>query len=717
MTNPIIDGLNDKQTAAVTLDPNLNALILAGAGSGKTRVLTHRIAYLLQDSHLNLDNILAVTFTNKAANEMKERLGALLNQSVRQSWLGTFHGVSHRLLRLHFAQAKLNSDFQILDSQDQFRLIRRLCKELNIDDKKFPIKKLQSFINNQKDEGIRPEHIEAEYNYFVKQATIVYQKYEATCQELGVIDFSEILLRAHEMLRDNPDLLQHYQQQFKHILVDEFQDTNKIQYAFIQLLHKDNQVFCVGDDDQSIYGWRGAQIENIQKLATDFAPLSTIRLEQNYRSTSNILNASNKLIANNKNRLGKSLWTDTGDGELIDLFSARSDIDEAEFVVKKIKTYVDDGTNPNDCAVLYRSNAQSRILEEKFIKQQIPYIIYGGLRFFDRAEIKDAMAYLRLTANPHDNIAFERVVNFPTRGIGATTLDKVRLLASENNTSLYDASTAITPSLPARASNSLEGFVNLIASMQDDVQHQDLANKIETILDKSALLNHFMADNTDKAQSKKENLEELVTAASQYNHDEDQGLDEVMGFIALASLDSASETKKFTPSVQLMSIHSAKGLEFGNVFVVGLEEDLFPSRYAKETPDGLNEERRLCYVAMTRAMTKLHLSHAEKRFMHGQTFFAYPSRFLSEIPSEYLNKINNKNSHSAPQASFFDEDDFSQDPSDDSYKVGIQVKHIKFGFGTITNLEGEGESARIEVNFKKFGRKWLIASYAKLEKI
>ncbi|SFV58652.1 ATP-dependent DNA helicase UvrD/PcrA [hydrothermal vent metagenome] len=712
MHTSILDGLNDKQKQAVTLESKNNALILAGAGSGKTRVLTHKIAYLLQNTNINLNNVLAVTFTNKSAQEMKERLGDLLQQSVHQSWLGTFHGIAHRLLRLHSAQAKLNSNFQILDSSDQFRLIRRITKDLNIDEKKFPIKKLQMFINQQKDEGIRPEHIDAQYNYFIKIAIEVYQTYETTIQQLGVIDFAEILLRAHELLRDNPDLLQKYQQQFKHILVDEFQDTNRIQYAFIQLLHKDNTIFCVGDDDQSIYGWRGAQIENIQKLDRDFSPLTTIRLEQNYRSTGHILNASNALIANNSDRLGKSLWTDTGDGELIDYFSARSDIDEANFVVSQIKKYITTGTNPSDCAVLYRSNAQSRILEEHFIKQQIPYVIYGGLRFFERAEIKDALAYLRLTANPHDDIAFARVVNFPTRGIGNTTIEKIRNYAIENSLSLWDASKNIAPNFSARAKNSLVGFIDLIETITNDIQNLSLTEKIEKILEQSNLLNHF---DTKETRTKYENLEELITAGEQYNH-EDETMSEVMGFLSLTSLDSANENKTFTPSVQLMTIHSAKGLEFPFVFIVGLEEDLFPSRFSKDDPSMMNEERRLCYVAMTRAMRKLHLSQAEKRFMNGQTFFSYPSRFLNEVPKQHLNIIKSEQQSEINH----NENYFSPAPKKSTsreYNIGDRVKHIKFGYGTITNLEGDGESARVEVNFKDFGQKWLICSYAKLEKV
>jgi len=714
----IIEGLNDKQHQSVTLDDQKNALILAGAGSGKTRVLTHRIAYLVTQKNIHIDAILAVTFTNKAAKEMRERLSMLLRRPIMSMWVGTFHGLAHRLLRTHYVQANLTQQFQILDQQDQFRIIKRLMKENNIDEAKFPVRKIQWFINQQKDEGIHPADIDAGYNYFIKQGIKVFEIYEDHCKANDLIDFAELLVRSYELLKNNVELLSHYQNRFKHILVDEFQDTNTVQYQWIKLLStNDNQVFCVGDDDQSIYGWRGAKIENIQKLEIDFNPIQTIRLEQNYRSTGNILGASNALIANNSNRLGKSLWTDSGAGDPIDVFEARTETDEADFVVSSIQKLLDEGASPNECAILYRSNAQSRAFEERLIKYNVPYIIYGGLRFFERSEIKDALCYLRLMENTEDSVAFERVVNFPTRGIGNATVEKVREFATNNHTSLFQAAITIVPTLPTRASNALSGFIQLIEQMSDNAKHLDLSEKVALLIKESGLIHHYSNDKTDKAGSKKENLEELIAAAKQYNHEQDSEMNEVMGFISLASLDSSGDTSAPEhQNVQLMTIHSAKGLEFPYVFLTGMEEDLFPSRQSKDEPHLMDEERRLCYVGMTRAMKKLTLSFAIKRFLHGQSLYAYPSRFLDEIPSEYLNSIKQK--FGATAQNYKDDDIFNQDIEPEGQgqlSIGATVKHAKFGFGTVLNFEGDGDSARIQIKFKKAGTKWLISSYANLE--
>jgi len=713
----ITSGLNDKQHLSVTLDDDKNALILAGAGSGKTRVLTHRVAYLILEKNTHPDAILAVTFTNKAAKEMRERLESLLRRPVQSMFLGTFHGLAHRLLRTHFDKVNLSKNFQILDAQDQFRIVKRLMKENNIDEAKYPVRKIQWFINQQKDEGIRPQDIDPGYNFFVKQSVKVFELYENHCKNNDLIDFAELLVRSYELLKNNQDVLSHYQKRFEHILVDEFQDTNTIQYKWIKLLFNgDNKVFCVGDDDQSIYGWRGAKIENITKLETDFIPLETVRLEQNYRSTGNILNASNALIANNSNRMGKSLWTDSGNGELIDLFEARTETDEASYVVSSIEKQINSGVNPNECAILYRSNAQSRVFEELLIKHNIPYIIYGGLRFFERAEIKDALCYLRLIENKADNVAFERIVNFPTRGIGNATIQKVRDFANTNHTNLFSAATQVAQTLPTRAANALNGFINLIEQIADDVGNFDLSEKIEHVNKASGLYQHYENDKSDKAGSKKENLDELISAAKQYVH-EDETLSETMGFISLASLDSSGEASQTNnQNVQLMTIHSAKGLEFNHVYLVGLEEDLFPSRQSKDEPHLMDEERRLCYVGMTRAKVKLTLSHAIKRFLHGQSIYAYPSRFLDEIPNEYLNEIKQK--YHVREDSFKSDDMFNQDiapSSDTNAKVGATVKHAKFGYGTVLNFEGSGDSARIQIKFKTAGTKWLISSYANLE--
>ena len=717
---PISDGLNEKQHQSVTLSEDINALILAGAGSGKTRVLTHRIHYLVSEKNHHSDDILAVTFTNKAANEMKERLSELLYQPIGRMWVGTFHSLAHRLLRTHAIDANLSPTFQILDAQDQYRIIKRLMKENSIDESKFPIRKVQWFINQQKDEGIEPQSIDAGYNFFVKQSAKVFDLYEKHCQVNDLVDFAGLLVKSYELLKNNQNLLGHYQKKFKHILVDEFQDTNRIQYQFIKILHNENNhIFCVGDDDQSIYGWRGARIENIQKIENDFKPIEVIKLEQNYRSTGNILSASNALIANNQNRLEKSLWTESGDGDLINVFNARTETEESHYVVSEIENQFNQGRNLSECAILYRSNAQSRVFEEALIRRNIHYRIYGGLRFFERAEIKDAMGYVRLTENTSDNIAFERIVNFPTRGIGLSTIEKIRSHSVENHTDLFQSSLAIKDSLASRASNALTNFIHLIESMTDAVNSLDLSEKVDTILIQSGLMNHYSNDKTDKAGSKKENLEELVTAAKQYVHEEESEMSETEGFIALATLDSSGDSKPDNNQcVQLMTVHSAKGLEFPVVFLVGLEEDLFPSRQSKDEPHLLDEERRLCYVGMTRAMSSLTLSYASRRFIHGQSFYSMNSRFLDEIPRNFLNYIKNPNSDSVI-TSFEDVKNPPQkrvsSSTDSIYAIGQVVSHAKSGIGTILNYEGSGDSMRLQIKFQKVGTKWLISSYAKLE--
>nr|BAW82202.1 DNA helicase II / ATP-dependent DNA helicase PcrA [Akebiconcha kawamurai symbiont] len=689
----ITNGLNDKQCQSVTLNNEKNALILAGAGSGKTKVLIHRIAYLITQKDIHIDAILAVTFTNKAAAEMCERLSTLLRRSITSMWTGTFHSLAHRLLRTHYEQAQLTSNFQILDVQDQFRIIKNLMKENNIDETKFPIKKVQQFINNQKNKGIHLQDIDSSYNYFIKKSLKVFKLYEVHCKTNNLVDFAELLIRSYELLKNNVNLLNHYKDRFKHILIDEFQDTSIIQYKWIKLLFSgNNKVFCVGDDDQSIYGWRGANIENITKLCTDFAPIKTIRLEQNYRSTNNILTASNGLIAHNASRMGKSLWTNASDGELIDIYKAKTEIDEANYVVSSIQKLITNGSLPNDCAILYRLNTQSRIFEEVLIKYNIPYIIYGGLKFFERAEIKYALSYLRLIENSDDNLAFERVVNFPTRGIGNKTVNKIHTFAQNNRVSLFQATIQISSTLSTRTANALNVFTNLIKKIKDDTKNLDLSEKIVNLLNISGLMAHY---SNDKTSNKKENLEELITAAKQYKQNND--MNEVIGFISLASIDSGGNTNALiNQNVQLMTMHSAKGLEFPYVFLSGMEEGLFPSRQSLDKPHLISEERRLCYVGMTRAMKKLSLSYAIKRFLHGHFLYTNPSRFLSEIPNEYLNRIKIK--------------------SDNQLHIGALVNHTKFGLGTVLNFEGQGDSSRVQIKFKQTGSiKWLISSYANLE--
>ena len=713
------DELNEKQQQSVALKEDVNALILAGAGSGKTRVLTHRIHYLVSTKNHHVDDILAVTFTNKAANEMKERLSELLRRPIGRMWVGTFHSLAHRLLRTHPVEANLSPTFQILDAQDQFRIVKRLMKENGVDETKFPIKKVQWFINQQKDEGILPHQIDAEHNYFVKQSAKIFDFYEKHCQTNDLVDFAGLLVKSYELLKNNQSLLDHYQKKFRHILVDEFQDTNRIQYQWIKLLHtQQNHIFCVGDDDQSIYGWRGARIENIQKIENDFKPIQVIKLEQNYRSTGNILSASNAVIANNKNRLEKSLWTKSGDGELINVFNARTETEEAQYVVSEVENQFNQGRNLSECAILYRSNAQSRVFEESLIKRNLNYRIYGGLRFFERAEIKDAMGYVRLIENRSDNIAFERIVNFPTRGIGLSTIEKIRSHATENHTDLFQSSIAIVNSLPARASNALQAFINLIEAISDSSKHLTLSEKVDSILIQSELMAHYANDKTDKAGSKRENLDELVTAATQYVHEEDNEMNETQGFIALATLDSSGESNQSNQNcVQLMTVHSAKGLEFPVVFLVGLEEDLFPSRQSKDEPHLLDEERRLCYVGMTRAMNTLTLSYASKRFIHGNSFYSMASRFLDEIPINYLNYIKNSSSGVNMRNPKDNQSHFTKMTSSNSsmYSIGQVVKHAKFGLGTVVNCEGSGDSMRLQIKFQKVGTKWLISSYANLE--
>jgi DNA helicase-2/ATP-dependent DNA helicase PcrA len=716
---PIVDGLNEKQQQSVALSEDINALILAGAGSGKTRVLTHRIHYLVSTKNHHVDDILAVTFTNKAATEMKERLGDLLRQPIGRMWVGTFHSLAHRLLRTHPEEANLSPTFQILDAQDQFRIVKRLMKENGVDETKFPIKKVQWFINQQKDEGILPHQIDAGHNYFVKQSAKVFDLYEKHCQANDLVDFAGLLVKSYELLKNNQSLLDHYQKKFRHILVDEFQDTNRIQYQFIKILYSQgNHIFCVGDDDQSIYGWRGARIENIQKIENDFKPIQVIKLEQNYRSTGNILSASNAVIANNPNRLEKSLWTESGDGDLINVFNARTETEEAQYVVGEIQSQFNQGRNLNECAILYRSNAQSRVFEESLIKRNLNYRIYGGLRFFERAEIKDAMCYVRLIENTSDNIAFERIVNFPTRGIGLSTIEKIRSHAIENHTDLFQSSIAIVESLPARAANALQAFIQLIEAISDSTKNLTLSEKVDSILLQSGLMSHYANDKTDKAGSKRENLDELVTAATQYVHEEDNEMNETQGFIALATLDSSGESNQSNQNcVQLMTVHSAKGLEFPVVFLVGLEEDLFPSRQSKDEPHLLDEERRLCYVGMTRAMKSLTLSYASRRFLHGQSFYSLNSRFLDEIPRSFLNYIKNPNSENT-YGRYKKNTNYSKkmvSTTDSIYSIGQVVKHSKFGLGTIVNYEGSGDSMRLQIKFQKVGTKWLISSYANLE--
>ena len=714
----IIDCLNDAQRLAVSA-PAQSLLILAGAGSGKTRVLVHRIAWQIRVEGLSIHNILAVTFTNKAAKEMRGRVEDLLNISAHAMWIGTFHGLAHRLLRRHAKQAKLPETFQVMDSDDQLRVIKRLVKSLNIDDSKWPPKQVMWFINAQKDEGIRARHMVESGDMYQRTMLQLYKAYEDICNRSGLVDFAELLLRAHELLRDNEDLLQFYQDRFKQVHVDEFQDTNTIQYAWLRLLTegKDN-LFVVGDDDQSIYGWRGAKIENLYNFQLHYPNHRVIKLEQNYRSTGNILKSANALIATNNGRMGKELWTDSGDGELISLYSAFNEQDEAYFVVEKIRQWVNDGGMRQDVAILYRSNAQSRQFEEKLMTTGTPYRVYGGLRFFERMEIKNALAYLRILSNHNDDASFERVINTPTRGIGAKTIDNIRILARERELSLWQAAIELINQnqLSARASNALKGFLDLVKRLGEEAEDKELFEKVKLIVEKSGLIELYKKEKGEKGEARIENLEELANAARLFDYDEEneENLNELDMFLAHAALEAGEmQGDDYEDCVQLMTLHSAKGLEFKLVFLVGLEEGLFPSQQSTDDIARLEEERRLCYVGITRAMQQLYLTHAESRRLYGKETYPRPSRFLREIPAEFIQEIRIRANVSRPVTAIKKKSSSLQQTG--TYKLGQRVSHVKFGEGVVLQMEGEGTQERVQVNFRDVGLKWLMLSYAKLD--
>jgi len=723
----LLDGLNDKQREAVAA-PLENLLVLAGAGSGKTRVLVHRIAWLLGVERTSPYSILAVTFTNKAAAEMRGRIEALLGSDPgsqhRGLWMGTFHGIAHRLLRAHHLDAKLPADFQILDSDDQLRLIKRVIRGQNLDEKQWLPRSVAGFINGKKDDGLRPRDIDPLGDPVAKTYLRLYQIYQETCDRAGLVDFAELLLRAHELWLHKPHILAHYQQRFAHILVDEFQDTNAIQYAWIRLLAGErNHVMIVGDDDQSIYGWRGAKVENISRFLSDFQGARTIRLEQNYRSTATILSAANLLIANNAERLGKELWTDGAEGEPISVYAAFNELDEARFVVGRLKAWKNEGGTLDECAILYRNNAQSRVLEEALMQERLAYRIYGGLRFFERQEIKDAMAYLRLLGNRGDDASFERVVNTPTRGIGERTVGLIREAARDQGLNLWQAAIALCERkvLAGRAASAVSQFINLINLLERDTSELPLHVQIDRVVRQSGLWGLYEAEKSEKGQSRIENLEELVNAARTFSPDEAMAdLPPLTAFVAHAALEAGeSQADEFEPAVQLMTLHSAKGLEFPLVFMVGVEEGMFPSQTSAEQSGRLEEERRLCYVGMTRAMRKLYMTHAESRRLYGKEMYHRPSRFLKELPSECLEEVRLRTQVSwaqpvAPQSRFnprLTQESFN----DTGLRLGQRVRHAKFGEGVVLNYEGSGPQYRVQVNFDEAGSKWLVASYARLE--
>jgi len=736
----LLDSLNKPQRQAVCTDEK-NLLVLAGAGSGKTRVLVHRIAWLIQVENVSPHSILAVTFTNKAAAEMRKRIEDMLQSPLRGMWVGTFHGLAHRLLRTHWKEAGLIENFQILDADDQKRLLKRIMKELEIDDKEFPLRDVQWYINAAKDDGKRAKDLEQTYDYREKHFQAVYAVYEELCNRSGLVDFAELLLRSHELWLNQPHLLAHYQQRFKYLLIDEFQDTNTIQYAWVKVLSGANQpnnkssTMVVGDDDQSIYGWRGAKIEHIQQFERDFAPAQTIRLEQNYRSSGNILAAANAVIEQNTDRLGKTLWTEDSEGNPIYLYQGFNEFDEAQYILGQIKKHIEDGSSRSQIAVLYRSNAQSRIIEEGLVHAGIPYRVYGGLRFFDRAEIRDSLAYLRLMNSRHDDAAFERVINLPTRGIGQRTVDKIRDFAKQTNQTLWHSAIQMLQEkqLPAKAANSVTAFLHLIEELVVETAEAPLHEQVEQMYLTTGLRDYHGKEKNERARSRQENLDELITAAKQYQQFDDpldtmddafietQALDDVIAadpimsplsdFLSHATLESSEgQAEEWQDCVQLMTLHSAKGLEFSYVFLAGMEQGLFPHKMAMEQEGRLEEERRLCYVGLTRAMETLHLSYADSRTMHGKTDYCRPSRFLQEIPPQLLHKVRVGNDNfQSPQQSTVSTPAGAD--KQDGLQIGQVIQHKKFGEGIITDLEGSGAKTRVQIHFEQAGSKWLIASF------
>ena len=734
VTPAFLSGLNDPQLEAVTL-PRQSALILAGAGSGKTRVLTTRMAWLIQTGQVSPMSVLAVTFTNKAAKEMMTRLSAMLPINTRGMWVGTFHGLCNRMLRAHYREAGLPQLFQILDTQDQLALIKRLMKAQNIDEERYPPRQAQWFIAAQKEEGKRADKVEP-FDDFSRRMTGFYAEYDRQCQREGVVDFAELLLRSYELLSRNEALREHYAGRFRHILVDEFQDTNRLQYRWLQLLAgRDNAIFAVGDDDQSIYGWRGASTANMQDLQRDFHVEKVIKLEQNYRSHGNILDAANALIAHNRKRLGKNLWTAEAKGEPLRVYEAATDFEEAGYVVEEVRALRGDGVRLAEMAVLYRSNAQSRVIEHALFTAGMPYRVYGGLRFFERQEIKHALAYLRLVANQEDDGALLRIINFPARGIGNRGLEQLQGMAQESGISLWAAACANT--LSGRAAASIAAFVQLIEAMRNATAGLPLPEVIAHVIEHSGLTSHYR--NEKEGADRIENLDELVNAAAMFVEERatqlpaegapPEEMDELTAFLAHAALEAGEhQAAAGADALQLMTVHSAKGLEFHAVFVTGLEEGLFPHENSMTEADGVEEERRLMYVALTRARRRLYLLLAQSRMLHGQTRYNVPSRFFRELPEALLSRVNH--TRQAPASAYAQQGQPAYgaarsgtrgastapalQPRGSPWRIGQAVTHAKFGAGVIVNAEGGGAEARVQVNFRDAGLKWLMLEYAKL---
>jgi DNA helicase-2/ATP-dependent DNA helicase PcrA len=714
---PILESLNEAQREAVTA-PQAPLLVIAGAGSGKTRVLTHRAAWLIEVEGVSPQGLLAVTFTNKAAAEMRGRIEGLLDMPVNHLWIGTFHGLAHRLLRRHWQEARLPQNFQIIDSDDQLRILKRLVKNLDVDDDRWVPREIQWFINAQKDEGLRPDHLDDDNDPNRRQMIEFYRQYQEICERGGLVDFAELLLRAHELWRDNPELLAYYQRRFRHLLVDEFQDTNAIQYAWLRLLAGQTGIpFVVGDDDQSIYRWRGARVEHIHQFQRDFPTASVVKLEQNYRSTATILDAANAVIKNNDARLGKNLWTDGAEGEPIRVYAAYNERDEADFIIGRLRDWSDNGNARADSAVLYRSNAQSRVLEEALINARIPYRVYGGLRFFERQEIKDALAYLRLISHREDDSAFERIVNRPTRGIGARTVEMMRSYARANACSLWRAAGALASGeLPGRASSAVMAFLNLIERMAKDTAELDLHEKVDHVIHTSGLIEFFKKEKGERGETRIENLEELVSAAKGFKKDPSDEMSELDAFLSHAALEAGEgQADAWEDCVQLMTMHSAKGLEFPLVFLSGMEDGLFPHQRSVADSQGLEEERRLCYVGITRAKETLYVTYAEQRRLHGMDNFSQPSRFIAEIPDELIEEVRPKVQVARPMHSSRGGRGSVSPAEDMGIRLGQRVRHAKFGDGVILNCSGQGAHAQVEVNFEDVGTKILVLAYANLD--
>jgi len=718
----VLDDLNESQREAVAA-PSGNIMILAGAGSGKTRVLVHRIAWYIQTGQSSPFGIMAVTFTNKAAAEMRSRIETLLDAPAGGMWVGTFHGLTHRILRAHWQEAGLPQSFIILDSDDQYRTIRRVLRAMEIDESSFPPREVQWFINARKDEGLRPQHIDDHGDHTLYQMVRIYQAYEDVCNRSGVVDFAELLLRAHELFRDQKNILEQYRQRFRYVLVDEFQDTNSLQYAWLRLLIGDKGcLFAVGDDDQSIYSWRGARVENMQQFKKDFSNPLLIKLEQNYRSTANILNAANALITNNNSRMGKRLWTEGKSGEKISLYNGYNEHDEARYVVEQISDWQCKTGHYKDSAVLYRVSAQSRVIEEGLMRASIPYRVYGGMRFYERAEIKDALAYVRLSTFQDDDVSFERIINTPTRGIGQRTVEELRSVSRQEKCSLWQAAQNILrdKSLSARALNALIGFVQLITHMGGN-KGLPLDEAVDNVIKVSGLIEYYRKEKGERGLARIENMEELVSAAGEFNAEDEEleGMEPLQAFLAHAALESGeTQADAHSDCVNLMTLHSAKGLEFPNVYLVGMEEGLFPHQRSSEDLTQLEEERRLCYVGITRAEKALTMTYTQHRRLHGQDYYPQPSRFINEIPAELINEVRMGGSIVEPmfvrtrQGGSVSEGDGADKGA---YTLGQRVSHAKFGNGVILNLEGSGGNTRVQVNFEQAGSKWLVAEYANLE--